>query len=226
MTRCTAVAALLLSAFTAPAIAQMSPWYVGGSIGESRTDSALVANRESTVVNAAVLGSTFDAKDGAFKLAAGYTVTPYLSIELNYADLGESHLATRITNQGQAGQVDIDRRLEGFGLDLVGRLPIGERAALLGRLGLVRTRLEATATLTGNIVFTGSDPDERSRSARRDETVTRVGIGGEWMITPCLGLRVEWERWLDVGKPFAIGGSGTTGEADTDFYSAGVTWRF
>ena len=226
MTRCTAVAALLLSAFAAPAIAQVTPWYVGASVGESRTDSSLVANRESTVVNAAVLGSTFDAKDLAFKVAAGYQVAPYLAIELNYADLGESQLATRITNQGQAGQVDIRRRIEGVGIDLVGRLALGQRAALLGRLGLVRSRLEADAVLTGNIVFTGSDPDERSRSARHDETVTRVGVGAEWMLTPCVGLRLDWERWLDVGKGFAIGGRGTTGEADTDFYSAGITYRF
>ena len=226
MSRSTAFAALFLSAFATPAFAQLTPWYVGISAGASRTDSALVTNRESTVVNAAVLGSSFDAGDRAFRVAAGYSATPYLALELNYADLGESRLSTRIVNQGLEGQVDIQRAITGLGIDLLGRLPLGSRAALFGRLGLVRTRLEATAVLSGNIVFTGSDPDERSRGAYRTETVTRVGVGGEWALSPCLGLRLDWERWLDVGKPFAIGGRGTTGEADTDFYSVGLTYRF
>ena len=44
---------------------------------------------------------------------------------------------------------------------------------------------------------------------------------------PVLALELSYaERYASVGKPFAVGGSGTTGEADTDVVSLGVTMRF
>jgi hypothetical protein len=39
-------------------------------------------------------------------------------------------------------------------------------------------------------------------------------------------MRLEWERYAKVGKAFEIGGSGTTGEADTDTLMVGVVFRF
>jgi opacity protein-like surface antigen len=43
---------------------------------------------------------------------------------------------------------------------------------------------------------------------------------------PDVALRLEWERYANVGKAFAVGGSGTTGEADTDTWMLGVSLRF
>jgi hypothetical protein len=56
--------------------------------------------------------------------------------------------------------------------------------------------------------------------------VARYGVGGQWRFGRNMALRVEWERYADVGKAFRIGGSGTTGEADTDAYSVGVLFHF
>ena len=226
MHRSLVLAALFASASAAPALAQVSPWYIGLAMGQSKTDSELVSNRESTVVNAAVLGSDFDAEDGGFKFTGGYNFNRHLAIEVSYADLGSSRLTTHIVNQGLGGSVTLHRQVEGFGADLLARLPVGPRASLFGRLGVVRSRLEAEAVLQGNIVFTGADPDERSRSAVHTENVTRAGFGADFDFGRGMAMRVEWERWLDVGKPFAIGGKGTTGEADTDFYSVGFVYRF
>ena len=59
-----------------------------------------------------------------------------------------------------------------------------------------------------------------------------VGVGledrgqRENSFSPSLGVRAEWERYQKVGKPFEIGGTGTTGEADTDFYSVSLVYRF
>ncbi len=222
--------ALLLAALgvALPAAAEVS-WYAGLSGGETKTDSELVFNRESTITNASGLRTAFDAKDGAWKAFAGLRFNRVLALEAAYADLGSHRMVT--TMQGGdpplPAAIAIERRISGYGVDLVATPPLGwTRASLFGRIGAFRSRLEASADLAGNIVFTGGDPEERSRKATRSETVAKFGVGGEWWLHRRAAVRLEWERYVGLGKPFAIGGSGTTGEADTDVFSLGVVVRF
>ncbi len=224
-------AALALASFAVlatPALAQ-SPWYGGLAVGQSKTDGELVANRNSTVVGGTVTASAFDDKDSGFRVFGGYRFLPWLALELNYADIGQSRLRTDVQTIDapfNAGAVVLDRKISGFGADLVLSAPLGNRASIHGRVGAVQSRLEAEARLSGFINFTSGNTADRQRTTTVNETVTRFGVGGEYMFTPRAGIRVEWERWLDVGKKFEIGGQGTTGEADTDFYSVGLVYRF
>jgi len=213
---------------SAPALAQVPPrWYAGISGGDSRTGHKLVENRESTIVNGSASSSDFDATDGAWKVFAGWRMNPWLSVEAGYADLGRSRLVTSTVSVDQLqGAVAIRRKITAFGADLLLSAPLGPRVSVFGRGGAYRTRLEAEAQLEGDIVFTGGSPDERSRTTTFNETVAHFGAGLEWHWRPNASLRVEWERFHDVGKPFAIGGTGTTGEADTDLASVGVLLRF
>ena len=211
-----------------PAAAQVS-WYAGIAGGQAKTDRELVANRESTITNAIGISTAFDARDTAWKAFAGLRLNPVIALELAYADLGEHRMVTRMQGGEPAlpASIAIDRRISGYGLDLVATPPLGgSRVELFARLGVFRSRLEANAALAGNIVFTGGDPNERARSTTRDETVLKFGVGAECCLAGNAALRLEWERYSSVGKPFAIGGSGTTGEADTDVVSLGVAMRF
>jgi OOP family OmpA-OmpF porin len=219
------VAALGLIA--TPALAQ-SGWYMGAGIGQSHTSNDLVANRESTVVNATVTGSEFDATDTGYKLFGGYRFTPWIAVEVNYADLGQSRLTTHTltADPPTPGTVVLDRNISGPGADLLVSAPLGPRALAFARVGVVRARTEAEASLSGAIVFTSGNPADRRRTTTVNETVTRYGFGGDWLLSQNMSLRLEWERWLKVGKAFEIGGTGTTGEADTDFYSLGLIYRF
>ena len=222
-------ALFLLAALAAgPAAAQVS-WYAGISGGQAKTDRELVSNRESTITNATGIATAFDAKDTAWKAFAGLRFNPVIALELTYADLGAHRMVT--TMQGGdppfPASIAIDRSISGYGLDLVASPPLGwSRVDLFARLGVFASRLEARAALAGNIVFTGGDPDERVRNTTRNETVLKFGLGAECRLTRNTALRLEWERYAAVGKPFAVGGSGTTGEADTDVVSLGVTMRF
>jgi hypothetical protein len=209
------------------AVAQ-SHWYAGGTLGQSRTSDDLVANRESTVVNGSVTGSSFDAKDTAVRIFGGYRVSSWLALEASYTDLGTAHLVTgTVANDPPiAGTFSESRSVTGLGLGLVLSAPVLDRGSVYARVSAQRARTEAEASLDGNIVFTTGNAGDRHRSASVNDTIATYALGGEWMLNPALGLRVEWERWPKVGKAFAVGASGTTGEADIDFYSVGLLYRF
>lgn len=227
MKRSVAAALVVLAAAALPAQAQ-SPWYVGLAAGESKTSEDLVRNRESTITLASDLATDFDDRDGAWKATLGYRVNSWLAVELNYADLGRHTTFTSFLG-GDApapAAIALDREIEAYGIDAVFIAPIGPALEIFGRVGAARTSLDARQELFGNVVFTGGDPNERVRTASQDETVTRYGVGGQWRFGRNLAMRLEWERYAEVGKAFRVGGSGTTGEADTDMYSVGILFHF
>jgi opacity protein-like surface antigen len=211
-----------------PAMAHATGWYGQISVGQSRTSRDLVQNRESTIVNATNLQTDFDATDNAYRIGAGFRFNEVLALEINYADLGKHSTVTTMLagDPPTFAAIAIDRKISGFGADLVVSAPLNPRLSIYGRVGAFRAKLKAEAALAGNIVFTNGDPTETSRSTTQDETVFRYGIGAAWEMWRNGSLHVEWERYNKVGKAFAIGGSGTTGEADTDAAWIGVTQRF
>jgi OOP family OmpA-OmpF porin len=223
--------AVALATLAAPSFAQTHAprWYAGIAGGESRTSDDLVKNRETTLVNvvSSTIQSDFDSKDGAWKVFGGFRMNDMLAFEINYADLGRHHLTTSFLGGDPAapGAITINRKISGFGADAVFSWPIAQRFAVFGKVGAFRSRLEADAALSGNIVFTNA-PGDRQRSTTQNETLLKYGVGGDWWFTPNAALRLEWERYHDVGKAFAVGGSGTTGEADTDTVTLGVMMRF
>ncbi len=229
--RVTPLAFALALGAALPAAAQSSPWYAGLSFGQSRTDDALVANREATIANASAVSTDFDAKDTAWRLLAGYRFLGYFALEAGYADYGSARMATTFlsadgtTGPGTPGGVRTNRDVAGFGLDLVATAPLGERLGLFGRLGWLRAEVDAQAEISGNTRFSdGLGGTTRSSSVKED--VLKYGIGLSWTIAPNADLRLEWERLVDVGRPFAPGETGTTGEADVDTWLLGLAWRF
>jgi opacity protein-like surface antigen len=220
--------AVLLALLSTVATAKDSPWYAGVSGGESRTGHELVTNRESTIVRATDLHTDFDARDNAWKAFGGYRFNDMLAVEINYANLGRHSTFTTMValDMFNTASTLVKRKITGYGADLLLCAPIGNYFSVFGRVGAFRSRLVADAQLDGLIEFTSGNPLDRARSTTVQETVLRYGVGGDWWFRPNLALRVEWERYSNVGKAFAIGGSGTTGEANTDGFFLGVMARF
>ena len=220
--------AVATAAACLPAAAQVR-WYAGASAGGSKTNSELVFNRESTIVNVLRVESDFDDRDRAWKAFAGVRLNPVIALEASYADLGTHRLLTRTTTDTSflPGTIELARKVDGYGLDIVATAPLELRALrLFARAGAFRAKLRATATLGGNTVFTNGDPNERSRSIAVREDVFRYGLGVEWQLARNLALRAEYERFARIGRAFRIGGTGTTGEADTDVATLGVVATF
>ena len=223
---CTAAIAIL-AGLALPAAAQ-TRWYGGLYVGESRTSSDLVRTRESTVTLASDFQTDFDSRDLAYKATVGFRILPWLALEADYTDLGKHSLLTNFMG-GDApapASIYLERRVRGFGLDAVASFPIARQWKGYGRVGAFEARLDARQALGGNVVFTGGDPNQRERSASQSETVLRWGLGTQFEITDCTWLRVEWTRHEKIGKAFRVGGTGTTGEADTDAVLVGLLYRF
>lgn len=223
-----AVALAAWIATAAPQALAQAGWYAAVSGGQSRTSRELVENRESTVTLATDFRSAFDDKDRAFKAAVGYRVWPALALEAGYADLGTHRVHSSFLggDPPSPAAITLVREVAGYGVDVVFSAPIGSGASVFGRAGAFRARLKASAELDGNVVFTNGDPSERRRSTSKEETVGRFGLGLDWPVARNAWVRLEWERYLEIGKAFEVGGSGTTGEADTDAILAGFVFRF
>ncbi len=231
MSRSMIVAAAVVVSMTgsAQALAQSAGWYGGASIGESKTSDDLVANREASIVNGFARGSSFDGKDTAVRIFGGYRFSPWISLEANYSDLGKTTLTTTtVANEGGAlGTYNQRRSVSGWGAGLVVSAPVWERGSVFARVSAQQARTKADVNLAGDIGFTDGNTHELHRSTTSSETIAAYAVGAEWMLNPVLGVRLEWERWPKVGKAFTVGSSGgATGEADMDFYSLGLLYRF
>lgn len=169
------IATALLAA--GPAAAQLkspdSGFYIGGGLGRTDSDQ----------------GGAIDNKDNAWKAFGGYQFNRYFAVEGGYVDLGQVSLpGATLDSKAWQGSA-------------VGSLPLTEKFALTGKLGLAQTETRVSGF--------GSD----------DNTDPTYGLGLRYDFTRQFGLRGEWER-------FRLGGGPVTGKSDTDLYSVNAVFRF
>jgi OmpA-OmpF porin, OOP family len=142
-------------------------------------------------------GASCDAKDTAWRVLGGWQLNRHLGAELAYTDFGEF----------TASFAGIEQRIEvnAFELVAVGTYPLAEGFSLYGKLGLYR-----------------ADSDGRTNlgdSASETNTDFTFGVGGRYDFNRNFGLRVEWQRYSDVG-------GGAFEKDDIDMLSVGVIWKF
>ena len=216
-----------LSLAALPAAAQVS-WYAGAAGGQARSDTEMIANRETTFQNLLGVVTPYDDTDTAWKVFGGVRLNRVIAVELTYADLGKRSTDSLVYggNPADFGHFIVRHKISGYGVDVVGTAPLGfDRFELFGKLGLFATRLEASAETSGIAVFAGGN-GERTRSITRNETNLHLGLGAQYWVTRNIAIRAEYEHYDSIGKPFALGGQGTTGEADLRVASLGVLARF
>ena len=147
-----------------------------------------------------------DDSDSGFKIFGGYQFNPNFAFEVAYVDLGEAKISGTDSFLGSATATI---EASGFNFAVVGSFPVGERFGLLAKAGLFRWDLDAsvnTSIVSGSLNETGFDP--------------MFGIGGSFNISEKFGVRVEYEKFLDVGD------DDTTGQSDVDLISASLVFRF
>ncbi|MBW4048624.1 MAG: porin family protein [Proteobacteria bacterium] len=171
----------------APAMAGGTPFYIGATLGASKTASiGLGANMtKSSDVVAGVL--------------AGYRITPNFGIEGFYTGAGKFNATVGLANGN--GKVDV------FGIDAIGWLPIAGAFSAYGKLGL------ASAKTTASFGSAGLGGATR--------TAATYGLGVQYAATPALDMRVGWDRF-----GAAVDANGTNSNFHADVWSAGIVYHF
>lgn len=178
---------------------------------------------------AATGNSKLDDSVSVWGAQIGYRFGKYLATEVGYAKLGEAsyrlpivvtETVTDTTGASASGDFAAERAVQftsaGPTLSALGMLPIGQVLDLHVRAGIyladtrVTNRIRDIEFSTGNIGH---------RRVDASQTEIFGGIGGAWNINESFTLRVEYQKYLDVGD------DEKTGESDIDVFNLSVLFR-
>ena len=197
------------------ASAQDSPWYIGGSIGQSRVKLD-TGGLSSDLAAAGMANTGFSANetDTSFKLFGGYRFHPNFAVEGGYAELGKFSASGTVTTFNFVPIVPLPTKVtievgQGLHLAVVGNVPLANQFSVFGRLGAYNMRTEMKVTVSGI---------SSSESARNTGFLLGAGVGYDF--TRNVGMRVEWEQFNKVGD------KDKTGQGDVGLLSVGLVYRF
>lgn len=159
-------------------------FYLGGSWGQSRAsfDSG----------NASGIGTNFNNSDVAYKLYGGYQFHKNFSVEGTWINLGSYN-----SNAGSQAEI------AGWGISLVGYLPLANNFSLLGRIGENRMRLKRLPLGTADNSWSPT-----------------FGAGLKFDFNRNLSGRAEFERITKMGS------NTTTASTDANVYTLGLNYAF
>lgn len=197
------------SAFSTPAFAQTSPWYLGLNAGQSKLKD--VNQSDFNASGVATNNVSIDDSDSAYKLFAGYKFNKNLAVEGGWTDLGK--FTFNNTTTGPAGTANATVKAEGWFVSAVGILPLNEQFSLLGKLGTINSTVKTAGSTTGGIAFV-EDPN-----GKKSAWSAVYGVGAQYNVNKSVGLRLEWERFAGLKSVNA-------GKGDVDLVSVGLTVGF
>lgn len=183
---------VVLGLAAAPAAAQEDRgFYLGASLGSGKSKNTCEG----------FVGSCDDT-DTAYKLFGGYQVNRNFAWELGYGYLGD------VTGTGTFGGQAFDFEVTNKALDFSGiiTLPVNDRFAVFGRLGIYRSQVELRGTFPG---LQGGD---------HNSSFT-WGLGVRFDFGRAFAVRAEWQHYPEIGGSNA-------GIDDIDYLSLGLVLQF
>jgi OOP family OmpA-OmpF porin len=191
MTRIVACAVL---AVPSAVLAQDARFYIGGSFGQAEANG--FCDDLQTIATGFGSVSSCDEKDSAWKFFGGYQFNPNFAVEASYFDYG----SVSASGQFLGTPISVSGDVSAFGIAALGILPLGNNFSLFGKLGLLRTEVDAAASVLG---AAGSESE--------DETGLHFGVGVMFDLGRNFAIRAEWER---------------NDEVEVDMMSIGIQVRF
>ncbi|MET0658207.1 MAG: outer membrane beta-barrel protein, partial [Steroidobacteraceae bacterium] len=203
-------------------------FYFGITGGVSSIDTVSKSAIDETILDAAEeasdigvdvedFDSSLDDSGNVWGLQVGYRWNQYVGAELGYIDLGKlAYEAEFFYTDGIDALLERDTlrvTSDGFTIAALGFLPIGERFDLHAKGGVyfADTRLRVKASLPE---LDESIQDENKESTRE----LFAGVGAAWNINANYALRIEYQRFFDVGNS-------EIGKGDVDVATLSVLFR-
>jgi OOP family OmpA-OmpF porin len=221
------VAPLVCTLFAATAFPVAAPaaapyWYLGASTGQSRIDATTGEIDEAFLIDDGFVasGTTLDKTDTGWKAYLGYRFNRIFALEGGYADLGEATFKTTIVSAPASPglptppfPINATATANGVMFSGVLHLPLTAHSSVFAKAGVFGWEAEFTERIPG----TGITRVKRTER----ETDAVYGAGAELGLSDALRLRLEFERFEDVGQ-----GIGGREGRDIDFISAGIVLGF
>ena len=212
-----ALAALAVGVMAAAQPARAEGLYLVGSVGMSDASGLDTSTYNSVFSNLGVRDltpSSTSRTNAAYKFQLGYAFTKNLALEGGYFNLGESDYHAWGTYNGLASNSTAAVKADGWDLSGVGTLPLSDRWALFGKLGL------AYATVNTNYSINADGIGQQySSSASGNNWGTVYGLGATYNFNRYLSLRGEYELYNQLG-------TSATGKSNVNVFSVGAMYKF
>jgi hypothetical protein len=166
---------LVLALAATPA---MAGGFVRGEVGRANVDTHVDG-----------FGSDSD-NDTSYSFRGGYYFNNNFAVEGFYSSFYDKSFKL---DDGSGGTVDVNEKLSGIGLGVVGKTDFGKDQTgffVMGRAGIMRGKVEASATGFGS----GSDTS----------TKPYVGVGVGYDFSPKFGLSLNWDRQKGSGSDVSV----------------------
>jgi OOP family OmpA-OmpF porin len=186
---------LAASALSIPAYAADTGFFLLGSVGQTKMKDLDTSGLPA--------GTSVDDTDTGFKIGGGYMFHKNIGIEAAYLDLGKATATA-------PGNASAEAKASGISIVALGSLPVGDKFAILGRLGFINATVKVSGQAPGLGSFSDSSTDMKMT----------WGIGGQFNFTQNLGVRLDYDSYNKLGD------EDKTGESTVDMISLGVVYKF
>jgi OOP family OmpA-OmpF porin len=185
------IISITLGSFTAVSQAQGTNrgFYLGGGAGGAKYNGFNQLCRDITGSLPGIpVTTSCDSSETAlgWKLFVGWRWNQYVALEAGFANLGDAKGDTIIFGQNVNGEISSTAV---FG-ELVGSVPLSQRARLFAKLGVSNIDAELTTD-----VFAVPISGAPSTAFSKDSTEAVYGAGFEFAFTQKVMGRAEWERF-------------------------------
>jgi len=198
---------------TTSALANDSGFYLGGSIGraEANFDTSGGFSGPIAGIPTTLNSVSQNSSETAWKLFGGYQINKYFGAEVEYVDFGSYNFNGNFTLANVPFSFSGTDKITGYGLAAVGTYPFSDSFAVFGKLGVFRSKDEATVTIPNLASGSGSD----------DETGPVYGVGIKYSFNENVSVRGEYERFTGIGNS-----SGNTENTDINLYTVALVYKF
>lgn len=203
----------LLLGLAASVPVQAGDLYAGVGLGQAKMQDNRACGAARNLLNAGYSCTSTDDTNRGLKLVGGYQLMDVLGFELSYLNFGGTNANASGTANATPATAKTEFEAKGFAFAGVGTLSVTKEFAVIGRVGIFRWNVKSTASIPNGSSALAND-------TKPGFTIDNIGVGVKYGISKTMDMRVEWERFKDVGNTLI------TGSSDIDLVTLGLLYKF